>query len=82
MSGKRCPYTSIVVVILNEAHSKLQEYKPYLYQQDITHFVIYNEVNSELETAGRKQAMKGFVKISVAMDGKSKQIDNLEFVDQ
>lgn len=67
---------------VNEVKSKLQEYQPYLYQQNTTHFVIYNEVNSKLETAGRKQAMKGFVKISITMDDKNKLIDNLEFVDQ
>lgn len=66
----------------NEVQSKLQDYQPYLYQQDSKHFVIYNEVNSRLETAGRKQAMKGFVKVSIMIDGKSKLIDNLEFVDQ
>lgn len=67
---------------VNEVKSKLQEFQPYLYQQDATHFIVYNEVNSELEAAGRKQAMKGFVKVSIKIDGKSKWIDNLEFVDQ
>lgn len=66
----------------NEVQSKLQDYQPYLYQQDPTHFIVYNEVNSELETAGRKQAMKGFVKISITIDGRSKLLDNLEFVDK
>lgn len=66
----------------NEVKSKLQEFQPYLYQQDPTHFIVYNEVNSELETAGRTQAMKGFVKITIVSDRNQKYIDNLEFVDQ
>ncbi|EUJ26630.1 Uncharacterised protein [Listeria grayi] len=66
----------------NEVKSKLQDYQSYLYQQDSTHFVVYNEVNSELETAGRQQAMKGYVKVSITINGRTKRIDNLEFVDQ
>ncbi|EFI82826.1 hypothetical protein [Listeria grayi] len=66
----------------NEVQSKLQDYQPYLYQQDPTHFIVYNEVNSQLETAGRKQVMKGFVKVSITIDGRSNLIDNLEFVDK
>ncbi|STY44197.1 Uncharacterised protein [Listeria grayi] len=66
----------------NEVKSKLQEFQPYLYQQDATHFIVYNEVNSDLETAGRRQGMKGFVKITIVSVGNQKYIDNLEFVDQ
>lgn len=66
----------------NEVKSKLQDYQSYLYQQDSTHFVVYNEVNSELETAGRQQAMKGYVRVSITINGRTKRIDNLEFVDQ
>lgn len=65
-----------------QVQSKLQDYEPYLYQQDSTHFIVYNEVDSELETAGRKQAMKGFVKITVRSISNHKFINNLEFVDK